>query len=378
MPITKKSGAIFAIYADSPVARSSLRSSNPIDTNESVTKVSSISNTGTSTAKIRLGGERKALGAIALAPSSRLGTDDKDKSKDKGKGKEIAAVGPTAEGSENVKGPTTTLGSRRLPPRKREVSTATAARTHGSPTKKTRSTPVKPILQASFIDNIQAVDATIEGSPATRTRSKTKIESTPVHTGSPARDLNAVLGDGRGALNAKSGKQIAQYLKAAHEIKDDDHEDENEASGSGTTSTGLLFTQELSKDDREIVHGLRKGGAISKTKGIRVAELLQENTPPSLKQRSKPSLSRPSLSDVINVQTSGGSRSTPKRTTAALSDSTPTNIKSKLVGRKGRAVMADSPLADVSEAYGASGIEPIGFRTVHKCKSGSSLGWGYD
>jgi hypothetical protein len=35
---------------------------------------------------------------------------------------------------------------------------------------------------------------------------------------------------------------------------------------------------------------------------------------------------------------------------------------------KGRAVKGDGPLADVSEAYGASGSEPMGFREQKMCK----------
>jgi hypothetical protein len=40
----------------------------------------------------------------------------------------------------------------------------------------------------------------------------------------------------------------------------------------------------------------------------------------------------------------------------------------KLKG-KGKAVKADEVLGDVSEAYGASGSEPLGFRQQRSCKS---------
>lgn len=428
MPITKKQGAIFAIYADSPVARTSRSQGTapdppdltPARTFKKSTIATTTATTSTTsiggTTKKRILGDRKALGALAPAPSSRL-ADSASHDEGKGKAKQVT-LGAAADGAENVIA-RPTLGARRLPPRKREVSIASATKTHGSPTKKTRSTPIKPVLTTSNLTDL------IDGSPASRTRSKTKVEAggetEPVFKGSPIRprktltpkglsklsklgnvkdidpvkvdiDIDAILGDGRGALNAKSGKFVAALLKSVHQDDvdgddDDGPTDENGASGSGTgTGTGTgskILSGRLSPENKEIVDSLKKGGVISKTKGLRVAELLKgkdkENESPTTQSSTRTSTStKPSRSPVGRMFFEGDTLD-PVRTQRLLDalSSTPSKSNSKSAsgaGKSGstkssRAVLADTPLADVSEAYGASGSEPVGFRDISKCES---------
>lgn len=386
MPITKKQGAIFAIYADSPVAKTSRSQAlEPSDFTPARASRKSTTTTTTTvpggTVKKRTLGERKALSALAPAPSSRLLTDEKANDEGKGKGKQAAPSTVTAEGVENAK---TTLGLRKLPPRKREVSMATATKTYGSPIKKTRSTPLK--LAALATD---APDE-IEGSPASRTRSKTKVES--IFEGSPMKarttltprgmsklnHADAILGDGRGALNAKSGRSVAALLKSVHQ---DEITDENENVGTASCSSSVpgpaskILAGRLSSEIKEVINDLTKGGVISKTKGLRVVELLkgEENAPPTPKGQP----------------TSWRSPVTPKFTHTGSTEAeglvgTPSKSAGKSTmksGLRSRAVLADGPLADVSDAYGATGSEPVGFRDISKCKSSTLAashvsGWG--
>ena len=420
MPVTKKQGAIFAIYADSPVARTSRSQGTAPDPSDLTPARISKKSTATSTTSIsgttkkRVVGDRKALGALAPAPSSRL-VDTTSHDEGKRKGKQQITPATPAEGAENaVVVARSTFGARKLPPRKREVSIATAAKTHGSPTKKTRSTPIKPVITASNFTEL------LEGSPASRTRSKTTVTETGTETvfeGSPIRprttltpkglsklsklgnvkdisDVNvdigidAILGDGRGALNAKSGKSVAALLKSVHQA-DEDPTDENGASGS-TPKTGSgsgcgskTLSGRLSPEHKEIVDSLKKGGVISKTKGLRVAELLKgkdkENESPSTKSRTTTKPSRSPVGrmflegdslDPVRTQRLLDALSSPRSASQSKSKSASVSLAGKSGStKKSRTVLADTPLADVSEAYGASGSEPVGFRDIPKCES---------
>lgn len=317
MPVTKKQGAIFAIYADSP-------QTEPKSTRSAAGETFTASPTQ-STGRKRVPTERKALGALAPAANARSALRDV-KVDVLAKGKKSASI---TDG--DLKKPSSSAASVRKPlplsttTKKREVSVS--ARVGESPTKKTRSTPVK---KSAVLGD--AFHTAIEGSPASRTRSKTSA-ATPVRADSVRRtgvvdpepaaedidvpsDLEAhfgdLVGDGRGALNARKGKAVAAYLQS-------------KAGGSAAS-----------------------GSPSGRAKSTRISVLFEETA----------------SVDTENIPPIKVGRGTPRRSAHSrlgkAAEATPGKGKAK-------AVLGDKPLADVSEAYGASGIEPIGFRDVETC-----------
>lgn len=315
MPVTKKQGAIFAIYADSPEV-----SRRP--TSSSVGQSSNTNPSPTARTRKRAPTERKALSTVAVKPTALR--DAKIDGIDKGKKPAISNA--------DVKKPAPVLVARKtLSTNKREVSTS--VRLAESPSKKTRSTPVKRTVIAS-----EAV-AAIEGSPASRIRSKTA--ATPLRGLSasgtrkvvPEQSVEDVavpsdledhfgdlVGDGRGALNARKGRTIGAYLRT----KETGHAD------SGSSSTAAVPTRIAVMFEEVPTTGSH--------------EMDSENIPPAKVERRTPRTGRRANPSKVTEGTPGKGRA--------------------------RAVLGDQPLSDVSEAYGASGIEPIGFRDVPKCESG--------
>ena len=307
MPVTKKKGAIFAIYADSPTTgETSAAQKAPIHP-PSPTKSK---------------GEASRAPRKALAPLQQGKTnpptshDDSHSIKGKPAPKSNTTLRPTHARTGSVKRP---FDVRSPSPTKesagsssaKHASSSSRVRFEGgsktsrqireSPAKKTRPSVSTPRSSRRYDTKNKENLPPTNDSPASRTRSKTRaVHGTrgsisslsaiaitsplqPIrfgHTiGGETGDKDAVegvaslVGNGRGALSLKKGRELASILGSSLEV--------------GEEASETLFKAE---------------GSSKNAKG------------------------------------------TPKG--------------------KGLAVKADGPLADVSEAYGASGEEPEGFRTA--------------
>ncbi|ORY22770.1 hypothetical protein BCR39DRAFT_550921 [Naematelia encephala] len=276
MPVTKKKGAIFAIYADSPTHSSTTTHGPP----KSVIPSTSTSPTKrTCTSK----STRKALSA--LQPSTTKGFPVSSIKSD------VSTLKPTST-STNPK-PSTLATKLAAHPTKRQLEIFSSPsiptkppmqHTGGSPAKRTRQTP--------RVDK-ENNPPPIEGSPASRTRSKTSS------IGSMAQLQFAKLA----SSSPRPKKQSGLLGKSATTIQRED---------SDTFLSGVHLQ-------------------------------LADGQPSGLTPRATRSVS----------ESMNGPRSTSKRTPGG-------EVKRK--GGKGLGVRADGPLVDVSEAYGASGEEPVGFR----------------
>lgn len=316
---------MFSIYADSPSQESGTS-----------TSASTARQPKKSPSKQRPTTARKVLGAVpATAPASGSApqTDAKgnplgDATALKSKAKSIPvlrdAVSPevkkvAARRKREASGPAVPRGETMA------TATTTTAPTDDTrtPAKKTRTTPRRAAHAATTVVAVSSrtvaaelvVDQEnipmIQDSPASCTRSRTRARAplAPV-AASPsvarraisASTLEAMIGDGRGALSTSSGRAVARYLKTADDA-----------------------------DVKEMDNIMQGEQVIGKAKSGRVAALLQRHEASGLASSSKAS--------------------------ASAKHATPTKGKGK-----GLAVLGDGPLVDVSEAYGASGHEPSGFR----------------
>ncbi|CAD6584224.1 MAG: hypothetical protein TREMPRED_003773 [Tremellales sp. Tagirdzhanova-0007] len=271
MPVTKKKGAIFAIYADSPTQPSTFTS-------------------GSSTTRLRLSSPhsptkrsipRKALISIPPKPINGfpISTSSALKSSD------VKSTPRTRSPSVNPKPHRVRSSSTSHPPppaprtapSKRQIEIFSSpsqplssilpsqreppSGTHPSPAKRGRATPAK--LREDK-ENQAPSSSSIRDSPASRTRSKVRARA------------DSLVGNGRETLTLKKGRALASLLAG-----------EEAGNSPGFASGG--------KSSRDVHVGTWEGEGKSRRRSAKAVE----------------------------------------------------------------------PLADVSEAYGASGTEPLGFREVH-------------
>ncbi|KAI9638580.1 uncharacterized protein MKK02DRAFT_31994 [Dioszegia hungarica] len=263
MPVTKKKGAIFAIYTDSPAKSTRSHTHNPSpSTTSAFTHTSTVSPTKKSTS-------RKAL-ATVQAKSVGFPSDPLSKA-DKGKGRADAPIPTLAENaipSVNYKSLSRTTGpatTKRIPSttskRQFEIFRAQSpsappsptapipsSRLAESPLKKTRATPRRSQLDDDDMD-LENV-APVLDSPASRTRSRVRAASSaglasplaPLRLASRAAG-EALLGDGRGTLTLKKGRAMAKLMKGAEVGVGDVLGDVSEAYGAEGSAPAGFTTQ---------------------------------------------------------------------------------------------------------------------------------------
>ena len=319
MPVTKKKGAIFAIHADTP---DKIFNDGPSSAFGAPSNANSPIKTQVPRRKALVVKQSKAF------PSEPLQNE-----------KEINKPAFT---DDLVKPRTTVLRPKDLTKEKRhrvpsadqpKATTTTATSSVQTPLKKAR------VLDQLRPDVTPAGKSTEDmGSPASRTRSKTK--SRP----------------------ASSPHQRIPIVTSLISVHDANTVKQRPAS---TRRTAMSIFADAASDSENIppapvpinkqVLDKRRGNAI-----IDLLDMVGEDGP---EEEDMQEFER-AYDENIKLHRM------PKQARATVSDGS--ILMPKLKG-KGKAVRADGVLGDVSEAYGASGSEPVGFRQQRACKSNTRL-----
>lgn len=363
MPVTKKKGAIFAIYADSPLPSSHDSKSTLLSSARSPTK-----RTTTTT--------RKALSAVIAKPLSITSRDTI-----KGKGKQVDEVvnqpsiksdavnaKSVVETKSKTRSVTRLSGSGKVVPTKRQFevfsspsvahssSTTTAASASlrpslntpapkaqpapppsqaqhdgiDSPAKRLRSSPRNTTKtqppprtpgKAIITDDKENVPLTSTlDSPASRTRSKSRVRAHP----------------GSGSISSLAQLQLAVHSPVRR---------------SPRHSTSINISTHTDTTTNRVNLGLS-------------AAILNEHCSPTAPRADLVGDGRGTLTFKKGRGVAFALGLGESDQTGELEPGHPKHkrvVKSEKKG-KGFSVLADGPLVDVSEAYGASGEEPAGFR----------------
>lgn len=324
MPVTKKKGAIFAIHADTPdkVCKPSTRT-----TNDATSSTASPVKKGITV-------RRKALSAKQISQPRTFPSDPIKDGSDLGKPlqtddlvkpsllKPKLTVKPLAE--KRHRQPSGDA------PRITSASTATAA-TIQTPAKKAR------VLGRSTNDAINTMTPVgksaneDDGSPASRTRSKTKSRPTTAQRQTLVSPMT---------INTGTIKQRACTSRP---------------------SAKTVF-QDTSDIENIPLHVPINKQVLDKRRGRDIIDLLEMAGEDGPDENEMEQYER-AYDEHIRMH-----RLTKEDRAAAEVEAAVAGLGVKGKG-KGRAVRGDAVLSDVSEAYGASGSEPLGFRTQRTCES---------
>jgi hypothetical protein len=327
MPVTKKKGAIFAIHADTPdkVCTTSTRSTNDATTSS------------TSPVKRGITIKRKVLSVKQISQPRAFPSDPIKDGSDLGK--------PQTQQTDDLVKPSLLKPRLTVKPlaekRHRQPSgdapriTSTAAATTiiQTPAKKARvfdRTTNDPLNTVTPIGKL--VNGEDTGSPASRTRSKTK-------TRPPTSTRQALVSPM--TINTGTVKPRA---------------------GTSRQSAKSVF-QDTSDIENVPLHVPINKQVLDKRRGRDIIDLLEMAGEDGPDENEMEQYER-AYDEHIRLH-----RMTKEDRAAAEVEAAVAGL-GKVMGKgKGRAVRGDAVLADVSEAYGASGSEPRGFREQRTCRS---------